>query len=181
MMRLKHFCPLVVLSCLPAGAFAQNDLLKPFRPGSERPATESKPAESKPPEGVPIKPFRAGEEPPKAQPVKPKPAAAETEEAPKAVPVKKPAEALAEPMAETKEEPPKAKPVPKPVQEESPEPGDIVVKSNVPPTSPEQVQLQFADGFYARKMWRDAAPEYESFLQRYPKAPPADVIGRRGR
>lgn len=54
------------------------------------------------------------------------------------------------------------------------EPGDIVVRPNATPSSPDQMQLQIAEGFYKRKMWRDAAPEFERYVERFPKAPPEE-------
>ena len=167
---------------LASHATAQTDLLKPFRPDSAPPSPPPAPAEARPGERTPLKPFRAVEEPPKALPVKPKPA---TEEPPpKAVPVKRPpadppAAVISEQLpAETTPVRPAAtaRPAQRPAgtAEESPDPGDIVVRPNVAPTAPDQVQLQFADGYYGRKMWRDAAPEYETYLQRYPRSAPAD-------
>jgi TolA-binding protein len=58
-----------------------------------------------------------------------------------------------------------------------PEPGDIVVGRSGAPTTGDQVQLQYADGFYSRKMWRDAAPEYERYLDQFPTAPALDRQG----
>lgn len=181
----------VVAACLASQATAQNDVLKPFRrepkpaeaqPVEPKPAPrrESQPPEEKPAADSPLKPFRETDDIPKAQPVKPKPAAvpapapAPTEEvvAPKAVPVKRPMPEAVESEPTTAETPkPKAA---KPAAEESPEPGDIVVRPGGTPTSPEQVQLQFADGFYSKKQWRDAVPEYETYLQRYPNAAATD-------
>jgi TolA-binding protein len=165
---------------LASHAAAQSDVLKPFRPEGNKPPppAETNPVEPKPAERPALKPFRPSDDTPKALPVRPKPV--DEPIAPKAVPVKKappesvPApvptpEAIEKPAAE----PPKPKPVTRPV-DDSPDPGDIVVKPNASPTAPDQVQLQFADGYYARKMWREAAPEYETYLQRYIKAPAPD-------
>lgn len=169
---------LAAAACLSAEASAQNDLLKPFRPEGNRPPTEAKPAEAKPAEkpgeSAQLKPFRVTDDVPKAQPVKPKPAAAEDGPAPKAVPVKKPADPAAAEVTETA--PPKPKPPTRPTEatEEVSDPGDIVVRPGVAPTSADQMQLQLADGFYAKKQWREAAPEYETYIQRYIKAPPTD-------
>ncbi len=157
---------------LSASLLAQDDVLKPFRPGGNPNET---------PRAVPAKPFRAAEP-----------------EIPRAVPVKKPTPLPADPSVVPAPRPMPADPVetapvrPPPIGSESPrpaarpaaaqrvapaenlEPGDIVVRSGAAPTSPEQVQLQYADGFYARKMWRDAAPEYERYLQAYTRAAAAD-------
>jgi TolA-binding protein len=162
------------MAWLASHAVGQDDVLKPFRPEGARPVpAETNPAEPRSGERAPLKPFRGTEDAPKAQPVKPKPAPEEA--APKAVPVKKaPPERPLEPSEGPASEPPKPKPVPRPATEDTAEPGDIVVKPNAAPTAPDQVQLQFADGYYAKKMWREAAPEYETYLQRYTRVPPAD-------
>jgi tetratricopeptide (TPR) repeat protein len=92
---------------------------------------------------------------------------------PKVVNPKKPVDPPMEP--ETEPEPVRPKTVQKPqANADLPEPGDIVVKPGVVATTPDQVQLQFADGYYAKKMWREAAPEYERYLEKYPKAVPLD-------
>jgi TolA-binding protein len=199
----RRLSVIALLACAALPAFAQRDLLKPFRPDGakpekpaekpeEKPTPKPKPAAEKPdkvaekpekPEKasgeVPLKPFRPGDEPAKAVPIKPKPAE-EDPAAPKAKPVKRPAEmppeetpVPTEPSANA--EAPKAKPVPpRPVAPEVAEPGDLVVKPGTAPTAPDQVQLQFADSAYAKKAWRDAAPEYERYLERYPRAAAAD-------
>lgn len=190
MKRRTRALSALAAACFVSHAAGQNDVLKPFRtepkPAEAKPVeakpVEAKPAvkpEAKPPEGKPagesaLKPFRETDDVPKAQPVKPKPAApAEEVIAPKAVPVKRPIpEAVEQPHPES--EPPKPKPPVKPAAEENPEPADIVVRPGAAATSSDQVQLQFADGFYAKKQWRDAAPEYETYLQRYPNAPAVD-------
>jgi tetratricopeptide (TPR) repeat protein len=196
MKRRTSALSFLVLACLAGLASlvgAQDEVLKPFRPGRAEPArppANDTPA-TRPADGTPLKPFRGTEEPPKAQPVKPKPPKpVDVEEAPipKAVPVKRPPvgdpaippnptkEPAKEPMKE--QAPPVPGETPKPAERpsanENPEPGDIVVKPGVTPTTPDQVQLQFADNYYARKQWRDAAPEYETFIQRYPNAPASD-------
>ena len=65
---------------------------------------------------------------------------------------------------------------PKPVQPapDAMEPADIVVRPNATPTGPDQIQLRFADNYYGRKLWRDAAPEYERYLTDFPKSSPDD-------
>ena len=178
--NLRFILPCAFAALLLARANAQNDVLKPFRPGGDKPTTE----ESAPP----LKPFKPAEEPPKALPVKPKPADPDAD-IPKALPVKKPTPVPTDPSIVTPPRPAGAEPVsPKPAepvppragtpQKQAPsdslEGGDIVVRSGGNATTADQVQLQYADGFYSRKMWRDAVPEYESYLQTYTKASPED-------
>ena len=150
-----------------ASLFAQEDVLKPFRPNGN-------PAE--PPRATPVKPARTPEpEIPRAVPVKkpmPVPAESGVVPAPRAVPADPVAPAPARPAPIGAEPRPASTQRPAPV--ESPELGDIVVRSGGTPTSADQVQLQYADGFYARKLWRDAAPEYERYLQAYTHAAAAD-------
>ena len=188
MKRRTYALPFAVFTWLAGHVIGQDEVLKPFRPGRPeptRPPANEAPA-TRPAEGTPLKPFRAAEDPPKAQPIKPKPPRAleEVEEAPipKAVPVKRPpaSDLLKDPSREPMKQTDPAvdggapKPAERQAATENPEPGDIVVKPGVAPTTPDQVQLQFADNYYARKQWREAAPEYETFLQRYPTAPAGD-------
>lgn len=44
-------------------------------------------------------------------------------------------------------------------------------ESAVSASSPDQIQLDFANGFYARKLYDSAAPEYEKYLGVYANAP----------
>ena len=157
----------LVALTLSASLFAQEDVLKPFRPNGN-------PAE--PPRAVPVKPARTPEpEIPRAVPVK-KPTSVPAEPgvvpAPRAVPADPvaPAPARTAPIGAE----PRPASTQRPAPTESPELGDIVVRSGGTPTSADQVQLQYADGFYARKLWRDAAPEYERYLQTYTHAAAAD-------
>jgi TolA-binding protein len=194
MKRRTYALPFLVLTWLVGHGVAQDGVLKPFRrpePARQpaepaRPPAEEAPA-ARPSDGAPLKPFRGNDEPPKAQPVKPRqpaPPAGEEAPVPKAVPVKRPpaSDLLKDPPIPSKEpmkEPAPAaggtpKPAERPAESENPEPGDIVVKPGATPTTPDQIQLQFADNYYARKQWRDAAPEYETFIQRYPNAPATD-------
>ena len=166
--RIPFALPVALLAALAVSSHGQNDVLKPFRPGA--------PAAEEPPRAIPLKPFRSGGQPDAAKPGAPGP------EIPKAVPVKKPTPA---PVAEAPAVPhlppaPTPRP-PKPTSEgarppvaELPEPGDIVVGRGVPPTTADQVQLQYADGFYSRKLVRDAAAEYERYLDQFPRAPALD-------
>ena len=125
---------------------------------------------------------------PKAAPAKPAEGAPATEEPeiPRAKPVKRPAAPTPDPavIAPPKPVPNAVEPAPpvartaqRPMPRtaaEVPEPGDIVVGRGGVPSTSDQVQLQYADGFYSRKMWRDAAPEYERYLDQFTKAPAAD-------
>ena len=167
--RLPFALPAALLVALSAACFAQDDVLKPFRPGV--PAT---PGAEEPPRAIPLKPFRPPQpDGPKAEPAEP--------EIPKAVPLRKPTPGAA--PAAVPHLPPTATPRPpkttgmegarQPVAE-LPEPGDIVVGRAGAPTTADQVQLQYADGFYSKKLLRDAASEYERYLEQFPRAPALD-------
>ena len=166
--RLPFVLPAALLAALSAASLGQNEVLKPFRPGA--------PAADEPPLAIPLKPFRTGvPEIPKADPVKPV-----EPEIPKAVPVRKPAPAAAVPVAPATRATPRP-PLPRTMPEgsrapgsELPEPGDIVVGRAGAPTTADQVQLQYADGFYSKKLLRDAAAEYERYLENFPKSPALD-------
>ena len=164
MRRIPFVLPAALLTALAVSSSAQNDVLKPFRPGGD-------PAPGEPPRAIPLKPFRTGEPaPPEGEP-----------EIPKAVPVRKPTPAPGAPIKGVPALPPAATPrPPRTVTEgvrepaaELPEPGDIVVGRSAPTTA-DQVQLQYADGFYSKKLWRDAAVEYERYLDQFSKAPALD-------
>ena len=73
---------------------------------------------------------------------------------------------------------PAGKPTPKPAKpsdipppEEPEDPGSIRVGPMTSAKTPDQVQLDIADGYYARKAYDQAAPEYERYLGQYPTAP----------
>ena len=112
-----------------------------------------------------LKPFKldeVGKPIPRAEPV-----------APRAEPVVKPAPA-ADPAAPPKPvkpkpagvvAPPRAMPVPEPE-----DPGTIRIAPTGTPRSPEQLQLDVANGYYSRKMFELAAPEYEKFTTLYPNS-----------
>ena len=118
-------------------------------------------------EGV-LKPFRPEGAPqpaseiPKGIPTKPaKPIGDSAEEVPKGVPINRPSVVPA--------------PVPATRPMTTPEPeGDIVIRPGGTPTSPDQVQLQYADGFFARKMYQDATQEYQRYLDQFPRTAAAD-------
>lgn len=135
-----------------ASLIAQDDVLKPFRPAEEIP------------KGVPTKPA--------------KPIGDGADEIPKGVPVKRPTPEPSPTPAGTSRVTPPATPAATPRRTPAmavPEPdGDIVIRPGGTPTSPDQVQLQYADGFFARKMYRDAAPEYERYMEQFPRTANAD-------
>ena len=138
---------------------AQDDVLKPFRPGGTPPPA------GEVPKGVPVRPAKpigdgAEEAIPKGVPIKRPPA-------------KPPVPAGETPAAEPAPRPPALKPALRPAAPPEIE-GDIVIKPSGTPTSPDQVQLQYADGFFTRKMYRDAAPEYERYLEQFPRTVAAD-------
>ena len=61
---------------------------------------------------------------------------------------------------------------PKPMAPPEPaDPGEIRVSPNAAPKSADQVQMELADSYYARKMYAEAAPEYERYIGLYKTAP----------
>jgi TolA-binding protein len=48
------------------------------------------------------------------------------------------------------------------------EPGTIRIAPSATPESPDQIQIDIANGFYAKKMYDQAAPEFERYLGMYP-------------
>ena len=48
------------------------------------------------------------------------------------------------------------------------DPGTIRIAPSTAPAAPDQIQIDIADGFYAKKMYDQAAPEYERYLGLYP-------------
>lgn len=174
-----HRLQVVLFVAFSASSVAQNEVLKPFRP--------AQPGVGEPPVAVPLKPFRTGEpeEIPKAQPVKrpaevPKP---DEPEIPRAIPIRKPTPVpVSPPVPVPDADAPQPRSVPqrtmpessKPLGADIPDAGDIVVGRPGTPSSADQVQLQYADGFYSRRLWRDAAPEYERYLGQFPRALAAD-------
>ena len=73
-------------------------------------------------------------------------------------------------------------PTPVPLATPPPQaPPSNMTEDTVPPPAPsvsqqapDQVQLDFANGFYSRGIFDSAAPEYEKYLNLYPNAPPLD-------
>jgi TolA-binding protein len=153
--KLPFVLPVALLAALPLISVGQNEVLKPFRPGAA-PTDE-------PPRAIPLKPFRP--------PAAPDPAEAEI---PKAVPVKRPTPPAAAPATPRPPQPRTMPETPRAPGSELPEPGDIVVGRAGAATSADQVQLQYADGFYSKKLWRDAAAEYERYLDQFQRAPALD-------
>src|SRR5688572_23139367 len=127
-------------------------------------------------EAPPLKPFRLDENKPipRAQPVQ-RPVPVPTPVAtPVPVATPMPMPRTGTPGGERPKAPPRTAP---PVTEAPgttatiPDPsGDITFKPGVQLT-PDQIQLSIADGFYAKKMYDAAAPEYEKYLGLYPTAP----------
>lgn len=120
--------------------------------------------ETKPPV---LKPFALDDEGkpiPRAEPVPPAgPAATPKSAAPKPVP------AAPAPVAPATPKPPGVVAPPKPIAAPDPsDPGTIRVTPSGTPRSAEQLQIDLANGYYARKMFDLAAPEYEKFLTVYP-------------
>ncbi|MEQ1858827.1 MAG: tetratricopeptide repeat protein [Chthoniobacteraceae bacterium] len=69
---------------------------------------------------------------------------------------------------------PKATPV---VPPEMADPsGEIRVSPSGTRMSPDQIQLQVADGYYAKSMFEMASPEYEKYLGLYPNAPEREIV-----
>jgi tetratricopeptide (TPR) repeat protein len=176
-----HRLQVILFAAFTASSVAQNDVLKPFRP--------AQPGAGDPPVAVPLKPFRPGdvEEIPKAEPVRrptdaPKP---DEPEIPRAVPIRKPTPVPVSPPRPVPDaDTPAPRSLPQRTMPDSARPpgteipeGDIVVGRPGTPSSADQVQLQYADGFYSRRLWRDAAPEYERYLGQFPRAPAADRQG----
>ena len=95
---------------------------------------------------------------------------------PKAEPVVKPAPP-AEPSAAATPKPVKPKPPgvvaapkPMPAVPEPEEPGTIRITPTGTPRTAEQLQLDVANGYYGKKMYELAAPEYEKFTSLYPNS-----------
>ncbi len=120
---------------------AQSQILKPFKlDGDGKPIPRAEPVA------------------PKAEPVvKPTPPAEPAAATPKPVPKPKPPGVVA---------PPRALPaVPEPE-----EPGTIRIGPAGTPRTAEQLQLDVANGYYGKKMYELAAPEYEKFTTLYPNS-----------
>jgi TolA-binding protein len=85
----------------------------------------------------------------------------------RAIPVSPPAATPAPAATKPAAPPPAAKPaVPEPE-----DPGTITLKPTTAPRSADQVQLDLADSYYAKKAYDMAAPEYERYLGLFPTGP----------
>lgn len=180
---------------------AQNDVLKPFRPNGGNPPPAEEPAKPRPHVEKEVPEKKGPKLPPKDQSPEtdavrpaiikdPEPAAPKMVPAPKTpaepaepaepAPVRPkiiPADPVKPAPAPSQDAPAPAsvKPAPpKPAVPDNLEPADIVVRPNAQATGPDQIQLRYADNYYSRKQWRDAAPEYERYLNDFPKAPPEE-------
>ncbi|HYR57704.1 MAG TPA: tetratricopeptide repeat protein [Chthoniobacteraceae bacterium] len=99
------------------------------------------------------KPFRFDDKPiPRAIPVTPSTPAGPTPIPVAPAPAPSPAAATPKPM----------------LAPEPDEPGTIRIAPSTAPRSQDQVQLEIADGFYTKKMFDQAAPEYERYLGLFP-------------
>ncbi len=132
---------MVVLALARLPLSAQEPPLKPFLGDDGKPI----------PRAVPITPRPMPAEPPipRAIPITPRPAAT-------------PAPAPVVPSVGTTVTPPKPMTPPEPE-----EPGTIRISPNATKTA-DQAQLDLADAYYAKKMYAEAAPEYERYLGLYP-------------
>jgi len=130
------------------------DVLKPFRPDDDTPVMRATPV--RPPRTLPSDAVEDGSTPvPVATPI-PRTAKATP------VPVKRarPVKATPEPQA--------ARPVAPPPAPEPTDPGEIRISPQASTKSPDQVQIDVADSYYARKMYDMAAPEYQRYIELYP-------------
>lgn len=123
------------------------------------------------------KPFRADESQPavpRAVPVeKPIPRALPVER-PKAPPAATPAPAPVPAAVTPAPRPPGVVAPPRPLATPAPEPdepGTIRVAPGMTGRTQDQMQLEFADSYYAKKLFGQAVGEYERYLQLYPGAP----------
>ncbi len=136
---------------------AQDDILKPFRPDDGKPVMRATPV--RPPKALPAEAVEDGTDlPPGTQPGRATPP-------PKAIPVRraKAVKATPEPLPPRQTPPP---PAPEPA-----DPGEIRLTPQAGAKSPDQVQIDVADSYYARKMYEMAAPEYQRYLEQYPGQP----------
>ncbi|HEX8295542.1 MAG TPA: tetratricopeptide repeat protein [Chthoniobacteraceae bacterium] len=136
-----------------APAFAQKpapgnpaDLRKPFRLDETRPVPRAVPVERPIPRAIPV-------ERPAATP------------APAPVPDPTPSSTPTTPKLVAATPKPQVAPTPAAAQDPEPdEPGTIRVGPTATAKTADQVQLEIADGFYVKKMFEQAAPEYERYL-----------------
>ncbi|MGV3532067.1 MAG: tetratricopeptide repeat protein [Chthoniobacteraceae bacterium] len=168
--------------------------VRPPRPLPENPVEEPVPVRPAVPVATPIPRQPFAPERNERRPERPVPAPVEPEPAPPA-PVPAPPEPepdpapVREPVMEEEPAPPKRQPVRELLEEEEPaatpvpppapakkaelaapemsDPGEIRISPGST-RSPEQAQLAIADTYYARKDHRNAAPEYQRFLELFP-------------
>ena len=132
------------------GATPPPDVRKPFRFDDTRPVERPVPMEKPIPRAIPV-------ERPKATPSPgPTPAAR-----PSAPPI--PAAPSTTPRPAGVVAPPKPMPSP-----ELDDPGTIRVAPSTSPRAQDQVQIDIADSFYAKKIFDQAASEYERYLSNFP-------------
>lgn len=142
-----------------------------------QPAPAAMPEEENVPKALPVR--KPVVTPPPAVPTPP-PAAA-------AAPVRMPAPAAPPPPPDSAQplRPTNTLPAPTPAKPDMPprpvnaapvdfvDPGDIVIRPGSA-TTPDQVQLQFADNFFSKKQYKEASAEYERYLAEYPATPEPD-------
>ncbi len=125
------------------------EIRRPFRADeSQPPIPRAVPVEKPIPRAIPVDRPRATPAP-----------AATPAQAPVATPAMRPPGVVAPPR-------PLATPVPEPE-----EPGTIRVAPTMTAKTPDQIQLEVADSYYSKKLFGQAVPEYERYLQLYPGGP----------
>jgi TolA-binding protein len=94
-------------------------------------------------------------------------AGASAQEVRRALPVNEPPTPPAVPF--DFDQPPPAKPAPKPAAP-APAPAAAPEQGSITYTTPDEVQLNYANSLYSQKLYDVAAPEYEKYLGQYPNA-----------
>ena len=152
-MKRRCLAAVICTALYGSAAFAQRgatpppDVRKPFRFDPSKPVERAVPTEKPIPRAIPIeRPMATPTPAPRATPT-PIPAA------PSATP--RPAGVVAAP-----------KPMPSP---ELDDPGTIRVAPSTAPRAQDQIQIDIADSFYAKKIFDQAASEYERYLSLFPK------------
>ncbi len=141
---------LAALLILARDAAAQ-EVLKPFRADDDKPVMRATPV--KPPKQMLADPVDSGSAP-SATPVP----------VLKATAVKKPKGGKSSPAPQ----PPRT--TPPPTAPEPSDPGEIRISPQGTSKPAEQVQLDVADSYYARRSYDMAAPEYQRYIDQYPAA-----------
>jgi TolA-binding protein len=169
-MKRRLVRTLVVIAALAATTplFAQQ--LKPFRLNEDEPGPSSR--------GLRNEPLRPPRTLP-ADPVEPAATPMPRNLRPTPPPVRR-AKAVATPLPITPETPPKstgkggakggatAKAAATPAPIEPAEPGTLRLSPQGTPRAADQAQIELADGYYSRKQYADAAPEYQRYLDNFP-------------